>query len=68
MVQKLSKLSYHFGISGPDERALVGLDDGILDILKVSPLGYKDLVCVKIHQNRIMGISYYNINGIVYTI
>lgn len=54
--------------SGPGERALVGLDDGILDILKVSPTGFEDLICVKIHQNRIMGISYDNINGIVYSI
>jgi hypothetical protein len=54
--------------SGPGERALIGLDDGILDILKVSPIGFEDLVCVKIHQSRIMGISYDNINGIVYTI
>ena len=47
---------------------MIGLDDGILDILKVSPTGFEDLVCMKIHQNRIMGISYDNINGIVYTI
>jgi hypothetical protein len=26
--------------SGPGERALIGLDDGILDILKVSPTGF----------------------------
>ena len=47
---------------------MIGLDDGILDILKVSPTGFEDLVCMKIHQNRIMGISYDNINGIVYTL
>lgn len=54
--------------SSSGERALVGLDDGILDILKVNPTGFEDQVCAKIHQNRIMGISYDHINGIVYTI
>lgn len=46
----------------------VGLDDGILDMLKVTPLQFQDLMCVKVHQARIMGIYYDSINSIVYTI
>jgi hypothetical protein len=44
------------------------LDDGIVDVLKVTPLGFEDVVCSKIHQSRITGIYYDSVNAIVYTI
>jgi hypothetical protein len=49
------------------ERILVGLEDGILDILKIKNVEFEDIVCSKIHQSKITGIYYDNLNGIVYT-
>lgn len=50
------------------DKVFVGLDDGILDMLRVTPTQFEDQMCVKIHQARVMGIYYDSINSIVYTI
>jgi hypothetical protein len=37
-------------------------------MLKVTSLQFEDLLCVKVHNARVMGIYYDSINSIVYTI
>lgn len=54
------------------ERLLIGLDDGTVDELKVSPrnkyVKYEQGATFKIHEERITGIYYEPLNRIMYTI
>ena len=49
-------------------RIMVGLDDGVIDIVVMTNDGYEDVVCVKCHQSRIMGMSYDSLNNIAYSV
>jgi hypothetical protein len=49
-------------------RVLVGLDDGVVDMILVTATGVEDLVCVKCHQSRVMGLNYDSINNITYSV
>jgi len=49
-------------------RILIGLDDGIIDILQVNSNGYEDIACVKAHQNRVTGVAYDAMSNVVYSV
>lgn len=54
------------------ERLLIGLDDGTIDELKVSPrnkyVKYEQSATFKIHEERVNGIYYEPINKLMYSI
>lgn len=49
-------------------RILVGLDDGVVDVIQISGTGYEDVACVKCHQARVTGISYDSLSNVVYSV
>ena len=49
-------------------RVLIGLDDGVIDVLQVTNNGYEDIVCVKAHQAKIVGLAYDALSNVVYSV
>lgn len=49
-------------------RVLVGLDDGVIDVIQISGNGYEDVACVKCHQARVTGLAYDALNNVVYSV
>lgn len=49
-------------------RVLVGLDDGVIDVIHVSPNGYEDVVCVKAHQAKVVGLAYDALSNVAYSV
>ena len=49
-------------------RVLVGLDDGVIDIIQITGNGYEDVTCVKCHQNRVTGLAYDALSNVVYSV
>ena len=50
------------------KKVVVGLDDGVVDILLMTNDGYEDVVCVKVHQSRVTGVDYDSLNNIAYSV
>lgn len=49
-------------------KILVGLEDGIIDIIQVATNGYEDKVCYKAHSNTVTGLGYDLLNNVVYSV
>ena len=49
-------------------RVLVGLDDGVIDVIQVTNNGYEDVACVKAHQNRVTGVVYDAMSNVIYSV
>lgn len=49
-------------------RILVGLDDGVIDVIQISGNGYEDITCVKCHQGRVTGLAYDALSNVVYSV
>ena len=50
------------------KKILVGLDDGVIDFLRMTETGYEDIVCDKIHQTRITGLGYEPLTNVVFSV
>ena len=48
-------------------RVLVGLEDGVIDVIQVTGNGYEDVTCVKCHQGRVTGLAYDTMSNVVYS-
>ena len=48
-------------------RILVGLDDGVIDVIQVTNNGYEDVACVKAHQGRVTGVAYDAMSNVIYS-
>ena len=48
-------------------RVFVGLDDGVIDVIQLTKNGYEDLVCVKAHKDRVVGLAYDAMSNVVYS-
>jgi hypothetical protein len=46
----------------------VGLDDGVIDFIKMNETGYEDIVCDKVHTGRVNGVGYDSLTNIVFSI
>ena len=49
-------------------RVLVGLDDGVVDVIQVANNSYEDIVCVKAHKERVVGLAYDALSNVVYSV
>lgn len=49
-------------------RILVGLDDGVIDVVQVTGNGYEDIACVKAHQGRVVGLAYDAMSNVIYSV
>lgn len=49
-------------------RVLVGLDDGVIDVIQATDNGFEDVVCVKAHKERVVGLAYDALNNVVYSV
>jgi WD40 repeat protein len=49
------------------KRILTGLEDGVIDVVVMTTNGYEDVVCVKTHKDRVMGMSYDSLSNCVYS-
>lgn len=47
---------------------MIGLDDGVIDFIKMTETGYEDIVCDKVHTGRINGIGYDSLTNIVFSV
>ncbi len=47
---------------------MVGLEDGVIDIVTMTAAGYEDVVCVKAHKEKVMDVSYDSQNNCVYSV
>ena len=50
------------------KKILVGLDDGVIDFIKMTETGYEDIVCDKIHNSRVSGLGYDSLSNIVFSV
>ena len=50
------------------KKILIGLDDGVIDFIRMTETGYEDIVCDKIHNNRVTGLGYDSLNNIVFSV
>lgn len=50
------------------KKILVGLDDGVVDFIQMKETGYEDIVCDKIHNNRITGLGFDALSNVVFSI
>lgn len=50
------------------KRILVGLEDGVIDVVQTVTNGYEDVVCVKVHQGRVMGLAYDALSNVTYSV
>ena len=50
------------------KKVLVGLDDGVVDFIRITETSYEDMVCDKIHNGRICGVAYDSLNNIVLSV
>jgi WD40 repeat protein len=49
------------------KRIAVGLEDGVIDIIVMTENGYEDVVCVKAHKDKVLGVSYDSLSNCVYS-
>lgn len=49
-------------------KVLVGLDDGVIDFLKVGEGTYEDIVCEKVHTARVNGLCFDSLSNVAYSI
>lgn len=49
-------------------RVLVGLEDGVIDVIQITGSGYEDVTCVKCHQGRVTGLAYDSMSNVVYSV
>lgn len=49
-------------------RVLVGLEDGVIDVIQITSTGYEDVTCVKCHQSRVTGLAYDAMSNVVYSV
>jgi len=50
------------------KKVLIGLDDGVIDFIRINETSYEDIVCDKIHTGRICGIGYDSLTNIVFSV
>lgn len=50
------------------KKILVGLDDGVVDLIQMKETGYDDTVCEKIHNGRITGLGYDSLTNVVFSV
>jgi len=50
------------------KKILVGLDDGVIDFIKMTETGYEDIVCDKVHAGRVNGVGYDSLNNVVFSV
>lgn len=50
------------------KKVLVGLDDGVVDLIQMKETGYDDIVCEKIHNGRITGLGYDSLTNVVFSV
>ena len=50
------------------QKILVGLDDGVVDFIRMTETGYEDIVCDKIHQNRVTGLGYDSLSNVIFSV
>jgi hypothetical protein len=50
------------------KKLLVGLDDGVVDLMQVKETTYEDIVCDKIHNSRITGLGYDSLTNVVFSV
>jgi hypothetical protein len=50
------------------KKLVVGLDDGVVDLIQLTETGYEDIVCDKIHNSRITGLGYDSLSNVVFSI
>ena len=50
------------------KKILIGLDDGVVDFISMTENGYEDIVCDKIHKDRINGLAYDPLTNVVFSI
>jgi hypothetical protein len=46
----------------------VGLEDGVVDFIQMKETGYDDIICEKIHNNKITGLGYDSLTNVVFSI
>lgn len=44
------------------------MDDGVVDVVTCTNNGYEDVVCVKPHQNRVVGLAYDALSNVVFSV
>jgi WD40 repeat protein len=49
-------------------KVLIGLDDGVIDVLHITTKGYEDVACFKAHQNRVTGMVYDALSNVIYSV
>jgi hypothetical protein len=47
---------------------LIGLDDGVVDFIRLTETGYEDIVCDKIHKDRVCGLGYDSLTNVVFSV
>jgi hypothetical protein len=52
----------------PSKKILIGLDDGVVDFIRMTETGYEDIVCDKIHTGRVTGLGYDSLSNIVFSV
>lgn len=50
------------------KKILVGLDDGVVDFIRMTETGYEDIVCDKIHNSRVAGLGYDSLTNVVFSV
>lgn len=50
------------------KKILIGLDDGVVDFIRMTESGYEDIVCDKIHTSRVAGLGYDSLTNVVFSV
>ncbi len=50
------------------KKILIGLDDGVVDFIRMTETSYEDIVCEKIHNSRVCGLGYDSLTNIVFSV
>jgi WD40 repeat protein len=49
-------------------KILVGLDDGVIDVVQVTSNGYEDVASFKAHQNKVTGVAFDALSNVVFSV
>jgi WD40 repeat protein len=49
------------------KKILVGLDDGVVDFIHMTETGYEDIVCDKMHKEKLCGLGFDSLANVVFS-
>lgn len=48
-------------------KIVVGLDDGVIDFIEMKNANYLDIVCDKVHKDRLTGLGYDPLTNVIFS-